>query len=210
MENRHLDQPYYSHNLPPVDSEYAILALHGRGRTPEEMLGLKDRADFGQASWIAPAAHNQTWYPNKFMDPVEKNEPYLSHAFECIRKRIETFISVGFSVDDIVIMGFSQGACLAAEFVYRYPDRYKAVICFTGGLIGEEGTDWIETGELNGTPILITTSKTDEWVPPSRVNESAERFRKINGRVTKIIYENREHIISDEELEKAMEIIQPS
>jgi phospholipase/carboxylesterase len=202
MNNQHLVQPILATHLPPMNEETAVLALHGRGGDPSSMLEISGRLGWDSLTWICPAAENSTWYPNKFMDPVEKNEPWLSHALDLVHHRKQFLNGLGFSDDRIIILGFSQGACLAAEFAYRYPARYRALVSFTGGLIGEMGTTWDIAGDFGKTPVFITTSKNDEWVPPTRVDESADVFGSMNADVHKIIYDFREHEVSDDEIEQ--------
>ena len=121
------------------------ILLHGRERTPEEMLRLAAKLDLPDIRWAAPAAENGRWYPNRFMEPIASNEPFLSRSVELVDE----------AADDVVLIGFSQGACLAVEYALRHPGRCRTVVVFTGGLIGPEGTRW-PTPNLAGMRVLIT------------------------------------------------------
>jgi predicted esterase len=157
------------------------ILLHGRNREPDEMLQIAAKLDVADVRWLAPAADNGTWYPQRFMEPLASNEPFLSRAVE------QCHALIG-EADDVVMVGFSQGACLAVEYVLRHPGRCRTVVVFTGGLIGPDGTQW-PTPDLAGTRALITGSDIDEWVPERRVRETASLFTRLGADVRLRIHE---------------------
>ena len=176
------------------------ILLHGRNRTPEEMLQIAAKLDVPDIRWVAPAADNGAWYPNRFMEPIATNEPFLTRAVERCDKLVDE------APADVVLVGFSQGACLAVEYALRHPERCRTFVFFTGGLIGPEGTRW-PTPTLAGTRVLITGSDIDEWVPERRVRETASIFANLGADVRLHIYEGRPHIVSDVEINEARELI---
>ena len=106
------------------------------------------------------------------------------------------------------LMGFSQGACLASEYVWRHPGRWGALIAFTGGLIGPPGTTWEARGDLLGTPVLLTTSDVDAWVPLDRVKQTATVFRAMGAAVDERVYPGMDHVVSDDEIALARPLLE--
>ena len=190
----------------------AGVLLHGRGSTPEEMIALADRLNFEGCRWVAPAAATGSWYPHRFTAPLDANEPLLSRAIDQCDRAVDEASEHGrIPAARIVVVGFSQGACLATEYALRHPGRCGALVIFTGGLIGPSGTPWRlapPAATLGGLPVLVTGSDVDEWVPEERVRETARVLTSLGANVRCHIYPGRDHIVSDEELVEAREFIE--
>jgi phospholipase/carboxylesterase len=189
-------------------SQFAGVLLHGRGKTPEEKIDLAAR--FGNIEgfrWVVPEAETPgSWYPGRFWDPRETNEPHLSEAVErCHEAVLEAGEENRLGSERLVIVGFSQGACLALEYALRYPGRVGSVISFTGALMGFPGSDWKANAprSLAGLRVLLTGSDVDDWVPETNSHEAARLFRDLGADVQLRIYPGRPHIVSDEEIEEA-------
>ncbi len=166
------------------DAALAVVLLHGRGGSAEDILGLASVFDVPDVAYLAPEAAGHTWYPLSFMAPREANEPYLSSALAKIEAVVRSIEQAGLERDRIVVAGFSQGACLSTEFVAKHPARYGGLIAFTGGLIGppgsfESGTHQFSGTELSGTPALLCSGDPDPNVPWHRVEESASILRSM-------------------------------
>jgi predicted esterase len=181
----------------------ALILLHGRGGSAEEILSLADHWHREDLALLAPEASDRTWYPNSFLAPIASNEPWLSSAIELVKSLVDQCVDSRVPVSRIAIAGFSQGACLASEFVARYPKRYGALIAFTGGLIGPPGSDLYHAGSLDGTPVLLSSGDPDPHVPWSRVEQTFEEFQRMGASVQLIRYPGRQHTILAEELEAA-------
>lgn len=205
--NIHLKEQASIRNLPPSEkSEVGVLAIHGRNQEPEFILNICDRLGWKDVSILAPKAAEKSWYPGGFMAPLQENEPHLTYALEAIQEKLDQLKSHGFSDDQIILLGFSQGACLASEFAAHSGIQFKAMVFLTGGLIGEQlRTDY--SGDFNQTPVFITTSEIDEWVPVSRVKETSEVFKKMNAKVNIKIYKDRPHEVSEDEIIQIKEMI---
>jgi len=183
----HEGEPLLAAGSPLDGAGAAVVALHGRGATAEGILGfLVDAlADEGAGvALLAPQARHATWYPKSFLAPFAENEPWLSSALGRLGEVIAGIERAGVPVERIVLFGFSQGACLASEFVARHPRRYGALVAATGGRIGPPGTDFANAGDLARTPIHLSAGDPDAHVPWSRVEESAASLRAQNGEVT--------------------------
>jgi phospholipase/carboxylesterase len=183
----------------------ATVLLHGRGRSPAEMLAVGARLTLPTMPFVALTAVGGTWYPESFLAARDRNEPHLGWALERVEAAVRMLEDEGVSRERIALVGFSQGACLAAEYVFRRPARWGALLALTGGLIGPPGTSWTSDASLAGTPVLLTTSDVDEWVPLERVKETADVFRAMGADVHLRVCPGRGHLVSDEELQAARE-----
>jgi len=206
--NIHAGQPVVTRGRPLAESHAVAVMMHGRGRTTDDILELAVRIGDTAFSYLAPTAKDNTWYPYAFMEPIEKNEPCLSYALAIYDALIHELLDKGFSRQQIVLLGFSQGACLTAEYAVRHADRYGGIVLFTGGLIGPVGTRWPYAGSFQGTPIFLGTSDIDSFVPLERVRESAAIFRQMGAEVTERVYPGMDHIVNDDEIACARTIMQ--
>ena len=193
---------------PLTVADLAMVLLHGRGGSAEDILELGSALRLPNVAYLAPQAAGHTWYPLSFLAPRNRNEPYLSSALNKVESVIRTLEQSGFGRDRIVVAGFSQGACLATEFVASHPARYGGLIAFTGGLIGPPGSlQSSPSGELAGTPALLSSGDPDPHVPWARVEESAAILSAMGATVTTKRYPGRPHTVTQEELELARNLL---
>jgi predicted esterase len=185
----------------------AVVLLHGRGGSAEDILSLAQPLYHEGLAYIAPQAAGHTWYPNSFLAPREANEPYLSSALRKISSVVAEIEAAGISRDRILIAGFSQGACLATEFVASNPARYAGLIAFTGGLIGPPDMDLHHEGSLAGTPALFLSGDPDPHVPWQRVQASAAELERMGAAVTARRYPGRPHTITAGEVDLARTLV---
>jgi phospholipase/carboxylesterase len=206
--NPHLQQSVQTSGAPLETCSAAAILLHGRGRSPEEMIALAERFAVPGVAYLAPAAEGASWYPYSFLEPQETNQPRLSYALEVCQHHILLLHARGLPLKKIALIGFSQGACLAAEYVWRNPAPYGGVMLFTGGLHGPPGTTWPrQVGDFARTPLLISGADEDSWVPAVRMRESAEAFRRMGAAVQLQLYPGDSHIVSDAEIDAARNIL---
>ena len=180
-----------------------VVMIHGRGAGPENILDLVPRLDRPQFEYVAPAAPNRTWYPYSFMAEIERNEPHLSNALAQVASVVGEAEQRGVPRDRIVLLGFSQGACLATEFMIRNASRFGGLLAFSGGAIGPPGTQWNYPGAFDGTPMFFGCSDVDAHVPAARVHESGEVCSRMGASVTVQIYPGMGHLVSDDEIAHA-------
>lgn len=203
----HRDRPPATAGAPLSAADAAVLALHGRGATAGGILQLVDQLDLDDVAAMAPHATGNTWYPESFMAPIERNEPWLSAALEVVGETVDTICEAGIPEDHTVLLGFSQGGCLAAEFAARNPRRYGGIVVFSGGLIGPPGTPREYNGSLHGTPVFLGCSDRDPHIPLDRVHETADVLEGLDAAVTERIYEGMAHTVNEDELVEARRII---
>jgi predicted esterase len=190
-----------------AEARAAVILVHGRNAGPENILELADRFECADVAYLAPAAAGRTWYPLSFLAERAQNEPYLSSALARLGALVAELERGGVPRARIVLAGFSQGACLASEFVLRHPARYGGLVAFSGGLIGPPGTSWAINGTLDGTPAFVGCSDVDAHVPKARVEESAQALAVMGADVTVRIYPGMGHLVNDDEIVHARAII---
>jgi len=189
------------------EAKKVLVMLHGRGGNALEFLSLANQFSLSDFSLFAPQATNYSWYPHSFLAKPAQNEPWLSSALDILGELLKEIINKGIATENIYFIGFSQGACLTAEFVTRNATRFGGIILFTGGLIGDK--IYIENykGDFSGTPIFIGTGNPDAHVPLERANETAKIMKNMNAEITVKVYNNRPHSISEDEINSANQLI---
>ncbi len=190
-----------------TEAKKALIMLHGRGASAEDILQLKPYLNVEEFAILAPQATNNTWYPYSFLAPRDQNEPWLSSAVNLITDLVGDINAAGIPKDAIYFLGFSQGACLTLEFVTRNAGKWGGAVAFTGGLIGDKIYPEIYEGDFQGTPIFIGTSNPDPHVPVDRVKETTTLLKKMNASVTEKVYQNMGHTISEDEIDKANQLV---
>jgi phospholipase/carboxylesterase len=189
------------------EAKKALIMLHGRGASAEDIIGLAPNLQVKDYALIAPQATNYTWYPYSFLAPPTQNEPWLSSALAVLKEVVQDLNQAGISDQNIYFAGFSQGACLTLEFVTRNARRWGGAAAFTGGLIGDRIYTENYKGDFAGMPVFIGTSDPDPHVPVERVRESAVILKSMKAAVTEKIYPNMGHTINRDEIEKANSLI---
>jgi predicted esterase len=205
--NPHSAQPVIAVGAPLGSGRAAMIMVHGRNAAPRNILELVPVLDRPGFTFLAPAAANGTWYPFSFLSERNKNEPGISSGLFVLDSIVRDLNAHGVPTERIMLLGFSQGACLTSEFVYTHPARYGGVIAYSGGLIGPPGTTWTSTARLDGTPVLLGCSDVDPHIPKARVDETAEVFERMGASVTKKLYPGMGHLVNEEEISLTQEIM---
>jgi phospholipase/carboxylesterase len=203
----HRDEPVRTLGAPLEQAAAAIILLHGRGASAEEILGLAGEMYDERIAYLAPQAADHRWYPYSFMAPIAENEPWLSSALAKVAAVVKLAVGAGVSLEHIFVCGFSQGACLSTEFIARNPARYGGLVAFTGGLIGPPDADLHHEGDLAGMPALFSSGDPDPHVPWSRVLASAKEFSAMGAEVQTQRYAGRPHTVLPQEIKAARELI---
>ena len=188
-------------------SKYAMILLHGRGGNAESMLSLANEFDLEDTLVIAPQADNFTWYPYRFIEKREVNEPGISSGLVLINSIMNSLGQSRIKSENVFILGFSQGACLALDYTVRFPKKYAGVFVLSGGLIGDEIVDNDYKGDLQDTPVFLGCSDVDFHIPEKRVYKSAEIAKLLNAEVKTKIYPNMEHTINHDEINMINQIL---
>lgn len=185
----------------------ALVMLHGRGATAEDIIGLSSHLNVSDYAIVAPQATNYTWYPYSFLAPPAQNEPWLSGALTLLHEVVADINAAGITSENIYFAGFSQGACLTLEYVTRNARKWGGVVAFTGGLIGDKIYSENYKGDFLETPVFIGTSNPDMHVPVERVNASTNILKSMNAAVTEKVYPSMGHTIIQDEIETANRLV---
>ena len=205
--NPHQNQPILQQGKPLAEAKTAMILVHGRCATAQGILELRSVLTHPEMVYIAPQAAGNTWYPYSFLAPVAQNEPGLSSGLQAIADAVAYINAANIPTEKVIIGGFSQGACLASEFVACNAQRFGGLLVFSGGLIGPPGTPRNYSGSLDGTPVFIGCSNVDFHIPVERVEETAVTLTNLGATVNKKIYPNMGHTIIQDEIDEAQKII---
>jgi predicted esterase len=212
MSQSNADQPHanaeiFAAGAPLAQADQAVVALHGRGASAADIIGLAAEVAPASAAIVAPQAAGATWYPFRFLEPIARNEPYLSSALALVASLVDRIEAAGIGRERIALLGFSQGACLALEFVARHPACYRAALGFSGGLIGPPGTPFDFPGSLAGTPVFLGCSDVDPHIPLARVEETAAALEAMGAAVELRIYPGMGHTVNRDEIVRARALL---
>ncbi len=206
-DDPHAGQRVLEHGCPLGAAAAAAILVHGRGASAEDILALADEWELPELAYLAPQAARHTWYPYSFLAPIEQNQPWLNSALNLVQTVLQRALAAGLPRDKIAFVGFSQGACLATEYIARNPARYGGLIAFTGGLMGPPGTRFSYSGNLSGTECFLGAGDADPHVPWLRIEESASVLSALGGAVTLRRYPGLLHTINQDELLRAKRLL---
>src|SRR4030081_1049316 len=207
MAGPHQGQPVLSAGESLERARAAMILVHGRGASAADIMTVAAEVMYPGVAYVAPQAAGNAWYPNPFTAPLETNEPYLSSALEVLSTllaKVETTVPAA----KVVLLGFSQGACLALEFAVRHARRYGGVVGLSGGLIGPDGTARDYPGSFEGAPVFLGGHDVDPHIRKDRVLEAAEVFKRMNASVTVRLYPGMGHTVNTDEIEAVREIVE--
>ncbi len=185
----------------PDQATAAMVMVHGRGATADSILDLRHEFGHPELAYVAPQAAGYSWYPNRFLAPAEQNEPGLSSGLARIGEALAELEAAGIPPERTILLGFSQGACLALEFAARNARRYAGIAGLSGAIIGPPGSPRTYPGSLAGTPVFLGCSDRDPHIPRTSVDETAQVLQRIGAEVTERIYPAMGHTVNGEEME---------
>ena len=208
MENNlHRGQSILTAGEPLARARAVMIMIHGRGASARDILSLTRELPGEGFAFLAPQAANATWYPYRFMEPTERNEPWLSSALDVVDLLLQHARTANIPDEKIMLLGFSQGACLATEYAARHAKKYGGIVGLSGGLIGPDNTPRDYTGSFEHTPVFLGCSDVDPHIPKERVMLTSDVFQKMGADVTMQLYPNMDHTVNEDELEFVSEMM---
>jgi predicted esterase len=184
---------------PYAEAKGAVILLHGRGSSADDISGLARALKSSSLAFVAPNATGNSWYPQRFLAPLTQNEPWLSSALDVIDRLVGEASGARIPFERIGIAGFSQGACLTLEYAARNPRRYGFIAALSGALIGPLDTPR-PAADLKQTPALIACAENDAHIPLEFVEKSAASLTAFNAVVTKQVFRGNAHSVFPEEI----------
>jgi phospholipase/carboxylesterase len=204
----HQNQQVVTGGVSIDNAKIAMILIHGRGASAQSMMLFAEEFDRDDIHYRAVQARNHTWYPRSFMAPKQMNQPGISSGLQTIYDQLTEVNNAGIPTNNIILLGFSQGACLTTGFAARHPQQYGGIVGFSGGLIGEEIDYENYHGSLEQTPIFLGCSDRDPHIPKERVDTTEQVFKKLNADVTKKIYTGMGHTVNKEEISHVNTILE--
>ncbi|MEZ4414990.1 MAG: dienelactone hydrolase family protein [Gemmatimonadota bacterium] len=207
------DSPHQGQSLlwagaPLAEARGALVLVHGRGGSSEDILNLGLHLASEGVTLVAPAAAQHTWYPFRFLEPTHRNEPWLTSALTVLDDVEATLTESGIDSTRVVLVGFSQGACLASESLRRRPRALGGLLAFAGGVIGPDAGGPGEGAALTGMPALFACGDADPHIPAQRVRESAALFTAMGAEVDVRLYKGMGHGIHPDGLRAGQTLVE--
>ena len=203
----HAGQPVRTAGVELGKARAAMILVHGRGASAADMLPLADNLTAPGLAFLAPEAYGDFWYPNRYDTPLAGNEPWLSSALAGLGGLVDQLAAAGIPPERIILTGFSQGACLCAEFAARNARRYAGVGVLAGGLIGPRETPRDYPGSLDKTPVYLGCSDPDPYFTPAWIDYSARVFTRLGAAVETKLFPDLGHRINLEMLRAVQTMI---
>ncbi len=197
----HSGQAVLASGAPLAEAKGVVLMLHGRGASAADILGLSEHILFPGLAFLAPQAAQATWYPNRFLAPLESNQPWLDSALKKIADLVNQAAAAGIPSERTCLLGFSQGACLALEFAARSGQRWGGVFGLSGALIGPPGMPPSYPAGSRNTPVLLGCSDPDPHIPRESVMDSARLLEGLGMRVDLRLYPDLGHTVNMDEID---------
>lgn len=208
----HGNQPVLIEGYGLDDANGAVILLHGRGSPAANIIRLSDALapdpeSEQRIAWLAPQAEGNTWYPYRFIAPIERNEPYLGSALRKIDELVDAAVESGLHSRQVLLVGFSQGACLALEYVARGTRQVAGAAALAGGLIGDPKADRQPIPDLTGMRIFIGCGDLDEHIDIEIAERSARQLAEAGATVDFRRYPGVHHTILDDEIRAARSLV---
>ena len=204
----HSGQAVLAAGAPLAQAKGVLLMLHGRGASAADILGLSGRLSLPGLAFLAPQAARSTWYPNRFLAPLESNQPWLDSALKQIHILVDRAAVAGVPSERTCLLGFSQGACLALEFAARSGRRWGGVFGLSGALIGPPGAARTYPPGSRGTPVLLGCSVPDPHIPQESVAESARLLEGLGMQVDVRLYPDLGHTVNLDEVDAVRAVLE--
>jgi phospholipase/carboxylesterase len=192
-----------------------LILLHGYGASGDDMESIKNAIQkyFDEDLIIlTPNAPFKTvdasgfeWFPivevreDHFLEGLRMVHPFLEKYIE---NQIQEF---NVSYSDIILAGFSQGACLAIHSALRLSKKISCVISFAGGIIDYQDT---LRKEIVSRPNICMIHGKDDRIVPCKYSIAANQILIQNNVSTQANFiDNLDHAIESRAIKIAADFI---
>ena len=128
MTSPHALSKIYRQGAPLHRASAAMIMVHGRGATATGILSLSEEFAQPDVHYLAPQAQGGAWYPYSFLEPRQRNQPGIDNGLKLLKQLVNSLQEEGKEANKIMLLGFSQGACLVSDFVARYPEKLGGIL----------------------------------------------------------------------------------
>jgi predicted esterase len=194
--NPHLAVEPVEAGAPLGEARVAAVLVCGRNQEAAFMLEVAERLALPEVAYLVLTAAGLSWYPGRYWEPHDAHEPWLPQALEAVDATLERAALA----DRVVLVGFSQGGCVAAERLAAGPPTLDAAALLTASLIGP-GIEDRALPPLDGVPVFLSTSEVDEWVRPEDVRATAGALERAGAQVTLRVDTDPVHRVRDAEVD---------
>jgi phospholipase/carboxylesterase len=195
----HGGRPVVTSGAPRGATEVVVLALHGRGATAQGIVNLLNPLYRHGVTFLAPDAHKSRWFPYAATAGRDRNEPGISAAVAVVDALVDhATTTFDVSRERVVLVGFSQGAAVAAEYALATPQRLGAIACLSGAALDPE-TGGVPNESFDGTPVLVSVGRDDPHVSVDAVEATADAFRDRDADVTERVHDDTGHEVTDDD-----------
>lgn len=165
------DLPAAVSGAPLERARVAVVAVHGRGSTSERFIDEVERAigHSREVAIVAPQAARRSWYPHGFAAPVADNQPHLGAALGAL-DAVWAAVTAHVPRERVVLVGFSQGACLALSWLASRGLRPGHTMIWSGA----NNAAFASLDRVQGLPITLSVSEHDPWIPSATVRATLQ------------------------------------
>ncbi|UTI44241.1 alpha/beta hydrolase [Niallia sp. RD1] len=178
-----------------------LLLLHGTGGTELDLLPLAGMIDDDAAVLSVRGNILENGMPRFFKrlaEDVFDEEDLIFRTQELNEFLDEAAKEYEFDRNNVIAIGYSNGANIAASLLFHYQDALKAAILHHP-MVPRRG---IILPDLTGKAVFIAAGTNDPICSPEESNELQSMLAKANANV-EMHWENRGHQLTAEEVEAA-------
>ena len=174
--------------------------VHGRGQSPEEMQShVLARLSAPAVAFVLPRAPMGAWWDARAVDPLTPVAraqlatalDHLAAAIAAARGELPGL--------PLLLAGFSQGACLAIEYLCAGLPPPQALAALTGSRVGVPSDARAEAVPA-GVPVYLTGGDADPWIPVSAFADAAKTLGSKGVSLRADLFPRRGHEVSDAEI----------
>ncbi len=179
----------------PDDADIGIVMLHGRGSDSSDMKSVYTQLYIKNVYAIMPRAPFEimpgryAWYAHFWNVNLEENLKQIKESFILLDDCINQLNEKGFSDDQIVLIGHSQGANVLMEYCVNFPRKFKAIVSMRGCFLGNVGANREFKERLAGVSVVLNSGRQDPYIPQKKVDQTSAILEYLGANVIKKQYE---------------------